>query len=151
MVAASKTACSHLGADAADSVVLFKFTAAPNGAMRPVGVARAGLRATLRSETMPYLSIIVQDRAEAAVLGEQRIAAEVEQVQVDGLVGLLFAVGLDHDRDGFRGLTGGEGDGAGLGDVVVVARRGGAVRGATALREETIHIACLASHSAIKF
>ena len=33
-------------------------------------------------------SIVVQDRAEAAVLGEQRVAAEPEQVEEERLVGL---------------------------------------------------------------
>ena len=44
--------------------------------------------------------IVVQDRAEAAVLGEQRVAAAIEQVQVERLVGLLLAVALDCDVDG---------------------------------------------------
>ena len=73
-------------------------------------------------------SIVVEDRADAAVLGEQRVAAVAEQVQVERLVGLLLAVALDLDRDGLRRLAGGEGQRAGLGDVVAVARRGGAVR-----------------------
>jgi len=40
-------------------------------------------------------SIVVQDRAEAAVLGEQDIAAEAEQVEIERFVGLLLAVALD--------------------------------------------------------
>src|SRR5262249_32655434 len=39
-------------------------------------------------------SVVVQDRAEAAVLGEQRIAAQVEQVQIERLVGLTLVVAL---------------------------------------------------------
>src|SRR5215831_3016551 len=72
-------------------------------------------------------SVDVQDCAEAAVLGEQRIAAEPEQVEVERLVGLLLVVALDFDGDGFRRLAGGEGQRAGLGDIVLVARCGGAV------------------------
>src|SRR5262245_60823488 len=74
-------------------------------------------------------SIVVQDRAEAALLGEQRIAAVVEQVQVERLVGLLLAVALHLDGDGLRRLAGGEGQRPGLADVVVVAGRRGAVHG----------------------
>src|SRR5262249_10140380 len=65
-------------------------------------------------------SVVVQDRAEGAVLGEQRVAAEPEQVEVERLVGLLLAVTLDFDRDGLGRLAGGERQRAGLGDVVVV-------------------------------
>src|SRR5262249_38220737 len=75
-------------------------------------------------------SIVVEDRAGAAVLGEQRVASEPEQVEVERLVGLLLAVALDFDGDGLRRLAGGEVQRAGLGDVVVVARPGGAVDGA---------------------
>src|SRR5207253_10235446 len=53
-------------------------------------------------------SIVVQDRADAAVLGEQRVAAVAEQVQIEGLVGLLRVVTLDFDRDRLRRLAGGE-------------------------------------------
>src|SRR5262249_9986237 len=74
--------------------------------------------------------VVVQDCAAAAVLGEQRVAAVAEQVEVKRLVGLLLAVTLDFDGDGFRRLAGGEGQRAGLGDVVAVARLGGAVGGA---------------------
>jgi hypothetical protein len=45
-------------------------------------------------------SIIVQNRANAAALGEQRVAAVAEQVEVERLVGLLLAVALDLDGDG---------------------------------------------------
>jgi hypothetical protein len=65
------------------------------------------------------MSIIVQDRAEAAILGEERIAAVAEQVEVERLVGLLLAVALDFDRDCLRRLAGGEGQRAGLGDVIL--------------------------------
>src|SRR5947208_112390 len=44
-------------------------------------------------------SIVVQDRADTAILGEQRIAAVAEQVQVERLVGLLLAVAVDGNRD----------------------------------------------------
>ena len=76
-------------------------------------------------------SIVVQDRAEAAVLGEQRVAAVAEQVPVERLVGLLLAVALDFDGDGLGRLAGGEGQRAGPGEVVVVAGPGGAVGDAT--------------------
>src|SRR5438309_1435745 len=74
-------------------------------------------------------SIVVPDRAEAALLGEQRIAAVAEQVQVERLVGLLLAVALHHDRDGLAGLACGEGQRAGPRDVVAVALRRGAING----------------------
>src|SRR5438552_4133136 len=61
-------------------------------------------------------SIVVQDRAEAATLREQRVAAVAEQVQVEGLVGLLLAVALDFDRDRLGRLAGGEGQRAGRGE-----------------------------------
>ena len=67
-------------------------------------------------------SIVVQDRAQAAVLCEQRVAAEPKQVEVERLVGLLLAVALDLDGDGLRRLAGGEGQRAGLGDVVAARR-----------------------------
>jgi hypothetical protein len=51
-------------------------------------------------------SIVVQDRAKAAVLGELCIAAEAEQVEVEGLASLLLAVALDFNRDGLRRLAG---------------------------------------------
>src|SRR5262245_41487993 len=68
------------------------------------------------------LSIVIQDRADAAVLGEQRIAAEAEQVEVEGLAGFFLAVALNLDDDGLDRFSRGEGQCAGLGDVVVVAR-----------------------------
>src|SRR5262249_43151146 len=70
--------------------------------------------------------VVVQDRAGAAVLGEQRIAAEPEQVEVERLVGLLLAVALDFDGDGLGGLAGGKRQRAGLGEVVVVTSVGAA-------------------------
>jgi hypothetical protein len=72
-------------------------------------------------------SIVAQDRADAAVLREQRIAAITEQVQVERLISLLLAVALDFDRDGLRRLAGGEGQRAGLGNVVAIVRRCGTV------------------------
>ena len=53
-------------------------------------------------------SVIVEDRAEAAILGEQGIVRQgpiAEQVQVERLVGLLFAVALDFDGDGLARLA----------------------------------------------
>src|SRR5262249_36123701 len=72
-------------------------------------------------------SIVVQDRAYAAVLGEQGIAAQAEQIQVEGLVSLSLGVTLDLDRDGLTRLARRESQRAGPGDVVGVAGRGGAV------------------------
>src|SRR5262245_44230536 len=69
-------------------------------------------------------SIVVQDRAEGAALGGQRIAAEPEQVQVERFVGFLLAGSLDFDGDRLRRLAGGISQRAGLGDVVGVAGRG---------------------------
>ncbi len=43
--------------------------------------------------------------AEAALLGEQRIAAEAEQVEVERLVGLPLVVALPFDGDRLRGLA----------------------------------------------
>src|SRR5262245_16223041 len=63
----------------------------------------------------------VQDRVEASVPGEQRVAAEPEQVEVERLLGLLLAVAVDDDRDRLGRLAGGEGQRASLGDVTVVA------------------------------
>jgi hypothetical protein len=63
------------------------------------------LRITTRRSSLAR-SIVIQDRAEAAVLGEQRTAAVAEQVQVERLVGLLLAVALD--GDGLGRLAGGE-------------------------------------------
>src|SRR5438270_9803184 len=83
-------------------------------------------------------SVVVQYRTDAAILGEQRIAAVAEQVEVERLVGLLLAVALDFDRDRLRRLAGGEGQRAGLGDVIAVARRRGAVHGAVRHRHRLI-------------
>src|SRR5688572_31720046 len=57
------------------------------------------------------------DRADAAVLGEQRVVAEPEQVEVECLVGLLLSVALDFDSDGLRHLAGREGRRAGSDNV----------------------------------
>ena len=62
-------------------------------------------------------SVVVQDRADTAVLGEQRVAAVAEQVEVERLVSLLLAVVLDFDGDGLGRLAGGEGQRAGPGDT----------------------------------
>src|SRR5438034_4033740 len=43
------------------------------------------------------LSIVIQDRADAATLAEQRIAAVAEQIDEEGFVGLLLAVAVDDD------------------------------------------------------
>ena len=43
--------------------------------------------------------IVAQDRADAPVLDERRIAAEPEQVEVEGLTRLLLVVPFDLDRD----------------------------------------------------
>src|SRR5262249_1256258 len=83
-------------------------------------------------------SIVVQDRAEATVPGEQRVAAEPEQVEVEGLVGLLLAVALDLDGDGLRRLAGGEGQRAGPGDVIAVAGGGSAADGAVRQRHRLV-------------
>src|SRR5262249_33872423 len=74
-------------------------------------------------------SIIVADRADAALLVEHRIAAVVGQVQVKLFVRLPLAVALDDDGDRLGRLAGCEGQRPGPGDVVVVARRRGAVHG----------------------
>jgi hypothetical protein len=69
---------------------------------------RAGTELGGKDRTGPDQSFfVVQDRAEAAVLGEQRIATVAEEVQVERLVGLLLAVALDFDGDGLRRLAGG--------------------------------------------
>ena len=39
-------------------------------------------------------SVVVENRADAAVLGEERVAAEVEQVEEEVLAGLLLAVSI---------------------------------------------------------
>ncbi len=70
-------------------------------------------------------SIVVQDRGHASVLGEQGVAAEAEQVEVERLVGLPLVVALDLDGDRLRRLAGGEGKRAGFGDVVAVDCLGG--------------------------
>src|SRR4051812_13543061 len=78
--------------------------------------------------------VVVQDRADAAVPGEQRVAAEPEQVQIERLVRLPLVVALDLNRDRLRGLAGREGECAARGRVVT-ARRRGAVDGAVRDRD----------------
>ena len=64
-------------------------------------------------------SIVVQDRADTAVLGEQRITAVAEQVEIKHFVRLLLAVALDFDCNGLRrlavGTTGVRGQESGVG------------------------------------
>src|SRR5262249_45211046 len=57
---------------------------------------------------IPSRSVVVQNRANAAALGEQRVAAVAEQVEVEVLVGLLLAVAVDRDGDGLRRLPSGQ-------------------------------------------
>jgi hypothetical protein len=47
-------------------------------------------------------TVIVQDRGDPALVGEQRIAAVAEQVHVERLVRVILAVVLDFDGDGRR-------------------------------------------------
>src|SRR5262249_23256908 len=77
---------------------------------------------TPAGRSLPFSSIVVQDRAEAAVLGEDRIAAVAEQVEVERLVGLLLSVALDFDGDGLGRLAGVEGQRAGPGDFLFSLR-----------------------------
>jgi hypothetical protein len=51
-------------------------------------------------------SVVVQDRADAAFLDQQRIAAVVEQVQVKRLVGLSLAIAVDHGLPAARRTLG---------------------------------------------
>src|SRR5688500_15753486 len=64
------------------------------------------------------LPVVVQDRADATILREQRVDAEPKQVEVKRLVELALVVTLDFNRDRLDRLAGGESQGAGLGDVV---------------------------------
>jgi hypothetical protein len=66
-------------------------------------------------------SIVIQDRADAAALGERDIAAEAEQVEVEHLAAFALAVALDFDRDRLRRLAGGEGQRASPGDIVAAS------------------------------
>src|SRR5262245_31508418 len=73
-------------------------------ARRPSAVAVPGRWGACLAERTPPAafssgSIVVQDRADAAALGEQRVTAIAKQVQVKRLVGLLLAVALDFDGD----------------------------------------------------
>src|SRR5262249_40643250 len=64
-------------------------------------------------------SVVVEDRADAAQLGEQRVAAVAELVQAERLVGLPLAVAPDSDGDGLaRLIQGDDGQRAGCGGVV---------------------------------
>ena len=90
--------------------------------MRHLFMASAD-RANSRDRDSPFDSIVVQDRADATLLGEERIAAVAEQIQVKRFMGLPLAIALDFDGNRLRRLAGGEGQRAGLGDVVAVARR----------------------------
>src|SRR5262245_43201100 len=93
----------------------------------PRGAPRGLSGQHLRAWTPPAAlnrSIVVQDGADATILGEQRVAAEPEQVERERLVGLLLAVALDFDGESLRYLAGGEGQRAGLGDLVGVPERG---------------------------
>ena len=61
------------------------------------------MKPTAGKDRMPDdRSVIVQDRAQATLLGEQRIAAVAEQVLVESLVGLLLAVAINHIGDRLR-------------------------------------------------
>src|SRR5262249_42744231 len=82
-------------------------------------------------------SVVVQDRTEATILGEQRIAAVIEQLQVERLVSLLLAIALHFYRDGPRRLAGEKGQRTGLGDVIL-ARLGRAVHGTERHRHRLI-------------
>src|SRR5262245_54111566 len=88
-----------------------------HGESTPPAEGRRNPRAVCGLATL----VVVQDRAGATVLGEQRVAAVAEQVEVEVLVRLLLAVAIDLDRDGLRRLAWREGQRAGPGDVVVVA------------------------------
>ena len=81
--------------------------------------------------------ILIQYRADVALLSEQRIAAVAEQIQVERLVGLPLAVAFDLDGDGFGRLAWEKGDRPGLGDVVH-AGDGCAVRGVERHRHELV-------------
>src|SRR5262245_61364783 len=88
---------------------------------KPARFATAGLAQWCGPQRLLCRSqiIVIQDRAEPARVGEQRVAAVAEQIEVERLVGLLLAVALD--LDGLGRLAGGEGQRAGLGDVVTFA------------------------------
>ena len=84
-----------------------------------------GAMSQLANAGMPVTtakSIVVQDRGDPAVLTERRIAAVGEQVEVERPMGLPLAVALDFNRDRLRRHAGGEGQCAGLGDVVAARR-----------------------------
>src|SRR5262245_61700397 len=85
-----------------------------------------------------WRSIIVEDRADAAALGELGIAAQPEQVHVKHLIAPYVTVTNHRDGDRLRRLAWLEGQRAGLGDVVLVAGRGGAVHGVVRQRHGLI-------------
>src|SRR5262245_28188154 len=93
-------------------------------------VGTAVLYPAARYTDLESALIIVQDRPEAQRVQEQGVAAGPEQFDAECLVGLLLAVALDLDGDGLRRLAGDEGQRAGLGDEVAIARLGGAVHSA---------------------
>src|SRR2546425_1154833 len=80
-----------------------------NGCAGTCGRRARTPRAAQAASSFGAWSIVVQDRAEAAVLGEQRIAAVADEVEVECLVGLSLAVALDFDGNRLRRLAGGEG------------------------------------------
>src|SRR5438309_658421 len=94
--------------------------ARPAGSRHDLPLVSASL-ATFHDRDVLSASIVVQDRADATIPGEQRIGAVAEEVEVERLVGLLLAVPVDGDRDRLRRLAGGEGQRAGLTHVVGVA------------------------------
>src|SRR6266540_5461292 len=69
------------------------------GGAGPVRGLLGGKDLTGRFVGQSRLGVVVQDRADATILGEQRIAAVAEQVQVERLVGLLLAVAVDDDGE----------------------------------------------------
>src|SRR5205814_5258844 len=58
-----------------------------------------------KKKTKSARSIVVQDRADPAALGEQRVAAVAEQIEVEGLCGLLRGVSVALNRDCLRRLA----------------------------------------------
>src|SRR5262249_9809629 len=97
---------------------------------RQAGRQEARLAAsTLPAASLLTPSVVVEDRANATVLREQRVAAVAEQVQIEVLVRLPLAVALHLDGDRLRRLAGIERQRTGTGQVVPVRRRGGPVGG----------------------
>src|SRR5262245_55659515 len=78
---------------------------AENSEARATNVTGAGLihlkvRRRCGDSSSSERSIVIQDRANAAVLGEQGVAAQAEQVQVERLNGFPPTVPLDFNGDG---------------------------------------------------